>query len=211
MASVVADKPKGKRTTKRTRVPKELIYEMAHGKPVYYRDYKKVIIGTKCVEETMGSSFLQGQLVALIVTILMTQLDLRKYVVVTNELGFIYAPKSWRILDVAIFEKKNVKNELLSTKYVKTAPHIVIEVDTKADVKDGDDMFSYVSKKTDDLLDSGVEKVIWVLTESQKILIAEQGKQWAVAKWNDMIPVLEDITINLEQLINTLTSEKDAS
>ncbi len=211
MASVVADKPKGKRTTKRTRVPKELIYEMAHGKPVYYRDYKKVIIGTKCVEETMGSSFLQGQLVALIVTILMTQLDLRKYVVVTNELGFIYAPKSWRILDVAIFEKKNVKNELLSTKYVKTAPHIVIEVDTKADVKDGDDMFSYVSKKTDDLLDSGVEKVIWVLTESQKILIAEQGKQWAVAKWNDTIPVLEDITINLEQLINTLTSEKDAS
>ena len=187
MGSVVVDKPKGKRPTKRKRIPKELIYEMAHGEPIYYRDYKKVLSGKKCAEEIMGSSFLQGQLVALIVNILMTKLDLRKYVVVTNELGFIYAPKTWRILDIAIFEKKKVKHEALSTKYVKTAPKIVIEVDTKADVKDFGDMFSYLSEKTDDLLDSGVEKVLWILTESQKILIAEQGKQWIIAKWNDTI------------------------
>jgi hypothetical protein len=158
----------------------------------------------------MGSSFLQGQLVALIVSILMTKLDLlRKYVVVTNELGFISAPKSWRILDVAIFEKKNVKSELLSTKYVKTAPKIGIEIDTKADVKDFGDMFSYLSEKTDDLLDSGVEKVLWILTESQKILMAEHGKQWLIAKWNDTIPVLEDVTLNLEKLVNTLVTNKE--
>jgi hypothetical protein len=204
MANVVLEKPKVKSSSKRKRIPKELIYEMAHGKPIYYRDYKKVLAKKKSAEEVMGSSFLQGQLVALIVTILMTNLDLRKYAVLTNELGYIYAPKSWRILDIALFEKKNVKSELLSTKYVKTAPKIVIEIDTKADVKDFGDMFSYVSEKTDDLLDSGVEKVLWILTDSQKILIAEQKKQWIIAKWNDTIPVLEDLTINLEQLVNTL-------
>jgi hypothetical protein len=89
--------------------------------------------------------------------------------------------------------------------------HIVIEVDTKADVKDFGDMFSYLSEKTDDLLDSGVEKVLWILTESQKILIAEQGKQWLIAKWDDTISVLEDITINLEELVNTLTSGEEVS
>jgi len=209
MASVVLDKPKGKRPAKRKRIPKELIYEMVHGKPIYYRDYKKVLANKKSAEEIMGSSALQAQLVALIVSILISTLDLRKYVVMTNELGFIYAPKNWRILDIAIFEKKNVKSELLSTKYVKTAPNIVIEVDTKADVKDFSDMFSYLSEKTDDLLDSGVEKVLWILTKSQKILIAEQGKQWVIAKWNDTIPVLENVTINLEEIVNTLTSGEE--
>lgn len=204
MGSAVLDKSKGKRTAKRKRIPKELIYEMVRGKPIYYRDYKKVLTKKKSAEEIMGSSFLQAQLVALIVTILMTKLDLRQYVVVTNESGFMYAPKSWRVLDVAIFEKKKVKSELLSTKYVKTAPKIVIEVDTKADAKDFDDMFSYLSEKTDDLLDSGVERVLWILTESQKVFIADQGKQWGIAKWNDTIPVVEDLTINLEQLVNTL-------
>ena len=87
----------------------------------------------------------------------------------------------------------------------------ILKVDTKADVKDFGDIFSYVSEKTDDLLDSGVEKVLWILTESQKILIAEQGKQWLIAKWNDTIPVLEDITINLEELINTLASDIEVS
>lgn len=43
------------------------------------------------------------------------------------------------------------------------------------------------------------------VTESQKVLIAEQGKQWLIAKWNDTIPVVEDVAINLEEIVNTLT------
>lgn len=152
----------------------------------------------------MGSSFLQGQLVAFIVSILMSALDLRRYVVVTNEAGFIYAPKNWRILDIAVFEKERVKKELFSKKYVKTAPKVVIEVDTKAELKASDDILAYVTEKTDDLLNAGVEKVIWILTESENILIAEPDKQWIVARWRDTIPLLEDITLNLEQLVQTL-------
>jgi hypothetical protein len=72
-------------------------------------------------------------------------------------------------------------------------------------------MLSYLTDKTDDLLDSGVEKVIWILTESQKVLIAEQKKQWGIAKWNDTIPVLEEITLNLEELIKSLASGEEIS
>jgi Uma2 family endonuclease len=163
-----------------------------------------VLTKKKSAEEIMGSSFLQGQLVALLVTILMSKLDLSKYVVVTNETGFIYAPKNWRILDIAIFEKARVKKELFSKKYVKTAPKIVIEVDTKAELRASGDILSYVTEKTDDLLDAGVEKVIWILTESENVLIAEPGKQWIMARWSDTIPVIEDITLNLEELVQTL-------
>ncbi len=30
---------------KRRGIPRELIYEMRHGKPIYYRDYDKVLSG----------------------------------------------------------------------------------------------------------------------------------------------------------------------
>jgi Uma2 family endonuclease len=200
--AIVLERPKTRLKAKRKPIPKELIYEMAHSKPIYYRDYKKVLTNEKCAEEVMGSSFLQGQLVATIVGFLLSKLDIRKYVVTTNELGFIYAAKSWRVLDVAIFDRKKVKPELGSTKYVKTAPKIVIEVDTKADVKHYGDILGYLTEKTDDLLNAGVEKVIWILTETHKVFVAEQGKPWILAKWTDSIPVVDDVTMQVEQMLN---------
>jgi hypothetical protein len=208
METIVLKQPQVKRKAKRKAIPQELIYEMAHGRPIYYRDYKKVLTGEKCAEEIMGSSFLQGQLVALIVGMLMSKLDMRKYVVVTNEAGFIYAPKSWRILDIAIFERKKVKHEVGSPKYVKTAPKVVIEVDTKADVKNYGDILGYLTDKTDDLLNAGVETVIWILTETHKVCVAEQGKPWMLAKWTDAIPVVEDVTMQVDQLIKQMSAEE---
>ena len=34
----------------RRKVPKELIYEMRYGKPIYYRDYDRVLSGEKTLE-----------------------------------------------------------------------------------------------------------------------------------------------------------------
>jgi Uma2 family endonuclease len=203
----ILERPQAKRKAKRKAIPKELIYEMAHGKPIYYRDYKKVLANEKCVEEVMGSSFLQGQLVAMLVIFLGGKLNMRKYLVTTNEIGFIYAPKSWRVLDIAIFEREKVKHELGSTKYVKTAPKVVIEVDTKADLKKYGDILGYLTEKTDDLLNAGVEKVIWILTETRKVFVAEQGKPWILAKWTDLVSVVEDVTIQIDQLVNQLNAD----
>ena len=155
----------------------------------------------------MGSSLWQGELVALIVGMLMSKLDIRKYVITTNETGFIYAPKSWRVLDIAIFERKKVKHELRSTKYAKTAPKVVIEVDTKADVKDYGDILGYLTEKTDDLLNAGVEKVIWILTDTHKVVVAEQGNPWILAKWTDPVHVVEDLTIQIDQLVKQLDAD----
>jgi len=205
---MVLEQPQGKTKAKRKAIPKALIYEMRHGKPIYYRDYKKVLTNEKCLEEVMGSSSLQGQLVAWIVWFLLSKLNVRKYAVMSNETGFIYAPRSWRLLDIAIFDKKTLKPELLSTKYVKTAPKVVIEVDTKADLKNYGDILGYLTEKTEDLLKVGLEKVIWILTDTRKVVVAEQGKTWLLAKWNDVIPVVDDVTIQVEELVNSMTEEE---
>jgi len=51
MKTLVSDKEK--RTGRK--VPEELIYEMRHGEPIYYRDYGRVLSGGKTLEEIVGS------------------------------------------------------------------------------------------------------------------------------------------------------------
>ena len=68
-----------------------------------------------------------------------------------------------------------------------------------------------VTDKTDDLLDAGVEKVIWILTESENVLIAEPDKHWIMARWSDTIEDIDEITLNLEQLVQTLARTRKKS
>ena len=101
-----------KPASKRKTILKELIYEMRHGKPIYYRDYDKVLSGEKSLEEVMGSGLLQARLITLIFKVLIERLDFHKYEVYTNELGFKFAPRSWRNLDIALLTRKRLKNTL---------------------------------------------------------------------------------------------------
>ena len=77
-AKVTGKKAKG------GRVPKELIYEMRHGRPIYYRDYGKVLSGEKTLEEVMGSSKIQWIIVSLIIRFLINNLPPERYEVATN-------------------------------------------------------------------------------------------------------------------------------
>lgn len=185
---------------KRRKIPKELIYEMARGSPIYYRDYDKVLTGGKTLEEVMGSSGLQSYLIILILNLLLSKLSGR-YVVLSNEVGFKFSPKSWRSLDIAIFEKEKVKDSLLKDEYITVPPKVVIEVDTKADLKKHGDVIHYINEKTDDLLGSGVERVIWVLTKERKVMVAEKGKRWFITDWDDEINYTENIKFSINQLL----------
>ena len=185
---------------KRRKIPKELIYEMARGSPIYYRDYDKVLTGGKTLEEVMGSSGLQSYLIILILNLLLSKLSGR-YVVLSNEVGFKFSPTSLRNLDIAIFEKEKVKDSLLKDEYIAVPPKVVIEVDTKADLKKHGDVIHYINEKTDDLLGSGVERVIWVLTKERKVMVAEKGKRWFITDWDDEINYTENIKFSINQLL----------
>ncbi|WP_457623715.1 hypothetical protein [Persephonella sp.] len=105
------------------------------------------------------------------------------------------------MLDIAIFNKKKLLKEGLTDRYTKTPPEVVIEVDTKADLRKYGDMLSYMKEKTQDLLNAGVKKVIWYTTDDKKVMVAEKNKRWFITDWNDTINVIDDIDLNIEDLL----------
>ncbi len=137
---------------KRRGIPKELIYEMRYGSPIYYRDYNKVLSGEKSLEEVMGSSKLQWIIIYLIFSYLISRMDKKRYVIATNEAGFQWAPKTWRNLDIAIFNKEKLLKEGINDKYANTPPDVVIEIDTKADLRKYGDFMNYAREKMQDLI-----------------------------------------------------------
>ena len=188
-----------KKTKTRKRVPKYLIYEMRKGSPIYYRDYDKVISGEKTTEEIMGSSELQSIFVSIILKWLYKQINDKKYFIALNEIGYKFAPRSWYNLDIAIIEKDKLKK--ISDKYLTIPPKVVIEIDTKADLRKFENPQDYFHRKTQDLLDSGVEKVIWIFTQDKKVWVAEKGKRWIITDWNDTIDVIDNLKLNIENLL----------
>ncbi len=235
-------------------IPEQLIYEMVNGKAIYYKGYEDYLSGKKQIEELMGSSYIQSLIITNLVIFLGINLP-KSYQVLTNEIGLQFSKKSWRAADIAIIEKKKLKASDKGNKYIKKAPKIVIEIDTKANIEDVracwefafganavkfcfgqgvtndysrsymseeqrstkhnltrvaqrvnsrhalNDVLGYFHKKTDELLDFGVEKVIWIFTDSQKVMIATQGKNWETHDWNKNILILEKIEANIQQLI----------
>ncbi len=175
-----------------------LTYEKVRGKPIYYRDYKKVLKGELPPEAVMGSSELQAVIIAMILKYLFKVLP-KDYITLTNEIGFIHAPNSFRSLDIAIYRKEDLKKP--KDKYTETPPLVVIEIDTKADLSKYGSFEEYVYEKTQDLLDAGVGRVIWYMSKVKKVLIAQKGKDWVVKDWGSDVEVLERVKLNVGELL----------
>ena len=201
METLVASKttnPKSKR------VPDALIYEIDEGKPIYYRGYRAVLSGKLKIEDIMGSSKKQSLLVGELFFLL--KLSLRQYFYFfTNELGIKFG-KSSRSADIAlVLKSKMAFDEAWEDKYASTMPDIIIEVDIKADLTDMPDASNYFFKKTEQLLNNGTSKVIWIFTESETIMVAEQGKaRWEIMKWTEDVEVSHGFSFNIPQLLAQL-------
>ncbi len=195
MGVAVTEKTK-ERGEKRGGLLKLLTYEVVNGKPIYYRGYRDVLTGKKTPEEVMGASFFHADLVGALVWFLRDRLK-DKYRVVAGELGY-FVGEGWRNLDVAVFRYEDVKDKLRSKSYIDVAPVLVIEVDTHGDVENE---MAYITDKIEALLRSGVEKVVWIFTDSEKILIAERGKDWVITGWDKDIGLIEGVKLNVENLL----------
>lgn len=183
---------------------KELIYEMDEGNPIYYRGYKKVLLGTRKLEEIMGDSSLQAWMkgkIFLVLSLLLSELD---YELTVGEHGLTLGKKSWRAADIAIFKKQNLK---LNKHYSKQAPEIVIEIDTKAEIENLGEALEYYDKKTGQLLDFGVKKVIWIFTDSKKIRVLSKNKPALNLNWEEDIPVIEEITFNILKIFEQFNQD----
>ncbi len=184
----------------RARLRRALVYEMWHGKPVYHAGYQDVLCGRKTVEQAGSSSIVQSRLVTRLIGYLSTSLDMNTFAVLGNELGIQFGKSDWRACDVAIFTLADLADQD-ETKYAWVAPKVAIEVDTKADLDSLDSPFDYYERKTTQLLDFGVEKVIWLFTKSQKVWIAEANKDWIIRDWSQSVPVLADCQFVPDELM----------
>ena len=181
------------------KVPEYLVWEVLDGQPLYRRGYKDVLRKLKTTEEIMGTSSWQSLLCDYIVRLLHKHLDEAQYDVLINELG-VHLEKGDNVsTDISIV--KRLTAEQITKKYAGFAPKIVIEVDLDIDTENINEL-EYLHKKTQKLLDFGVEKVIWVLTVSEKVVVATPQHDWLTINWNRDIEILDGIVFNVTKFLS---------
>jgi Uma2 family endonuclease len=191
---------KNPKRSKTKHIPESLIYEIIDGKPFYYKGYKDVLSNKKTFEEIMGASGLQSYIIYYLLRILYAKLDEDKYVFLTNEIGSHLDTNNNLSGDIYIYETKQLPAEKINIHYVDVAPKIAIEIDIRVDLSDEKD-FGYVFTKTHKLLDFGVEKVFWIFTKHQKVIIAVKDQDWITKDWNQEIELLDSVFFNIGQFL----------
>ncbi len=181
-------------------IPKSLIYETLNGRHLYRKGYREILKKKLKPENIMGSSSLQAAIVSLLNTFLSNQLP--NYFSFTNEPGLHLDLNENISNDIALFLEDD--EIILNEKYFNTPPRIVVEVDVKIDLENITSEEEYVFEKTARMLDFGVEKVIWVLSKTRKIVVAERLNQnWIVTNWQQEIEVTDDCKFILNELLKT--------
>lgn len=176
-------------------VPENLVYEIMDGKPIYYKDYREVLAGKKSISEIMGSSSLQALIVFYLSVFIGKFIDEDTYTVLTSEAGLHIDHKNNLANDIAIFEQRVLTPDKISKKYANVPPQMVIEIDIDADVEDMTET-GYIYKKTQKLLDFGVKRVFWVLTEAQVVMIAT-AERIETLSWHRDIELMNGQQFNI--------------
>jgi Uma2 family endonuclease len=192
-------------TTTTQTIPKSLIYEEFGGRVYYRKGYRKVLLGLKKEDEIMGSSIFQSLIIQAVVFYLKSTIPKKQYWVPTNEAGLhLYRNKNFAN-DISIIEKTKLANPS-SDKYNDIPPKVIIEVDVKIDTKtenedEGGTEADYILQKSHELLDFGVEVIVWVLTKSRQILVMRSHKNVEVYSWSDTLSLFEDYSFCLQQIL----------
>ncbi len=179
---------------KKEKIPDYLIYEVMDGKPYYRKGYKDVINKTKTVEEIMGSSSLQFILIDYLLGIIYGFIDRSKYYIATNEAGLHLSKNNNLANDIAIYSSTILTPDKIVNRYADVPPQLVIEIDTKID---GENNNVAINLKTQKLLNFGVERVIWIFTENQKVMIATSGEDWVIKDWNKDVEIMNGNIFNI--------------
>lgn len=182
------------------KVPAYLIKEVLNGIPIYYKGYKAVLRKEKTLESIVGSSGLQVFILRYFSYLWIRQLDENQFYIFTGETGMHLDVNNNLSGDVMIYEQSKLPVSKIDTHYLDVPPKIDIEIDVNIDTTDFTEQ-TYIYQKTDRLLSWGVEKVIWVLSASKKVIVAEQGKDWLLVDWSKDIEIIDGIKFNISQYL----------
>ena len=183
------------------RTPDVLIYEELQGRKLYRKGYEQFLNHTKTIEEIMGCSSLQGVLVSILLRYLYTHTDEDAYEIFTNEAGLHVSLGNNLSGDIILYDANDARQYQYDNHYFNVAPKMVIEIDVKIEAE-GSDVETYWTKKTETLLDFGVEKVIWVFSEEKTIIIAEPNKKWIIQNWTSDFELIPRHIVNIQKMID---------
>jgi hypothetical protein len=176
------------------RIPAALIHEIIDGKPIYRKGYREVLAETKTIEEIMGASTLQNTIIEFILRFLFRKLDEKRYRILTNEQGIHLDLRSNVSGDIVIFDSEKLPVKSADKHYASVPPKVQIEVDIDADIEAFGTPDNYIYTKTEKLLNFGAEKVIWIMSDSKKVLVATPNENWQVIDWHKEIEIIEGIS-----------------
>lgn len=183
-----------------SKVPTYLVKEILDEIPVYYKGYKAVVRKEKTLEDIMGASGLQIFIIRYLFRLLDRNLDENLFYVFTGE-GGLHLDKGNNLSgDVLVFEKSVLTPDLIDTHYLNIPPLIDIEVDVEIDNSTFSD-FEYIQKKTKKLLEFGTQKVIWILTKTKTIIVAEPNQDWLMIDWAKDVEILNKINFNIQNYL----------
>ncbi|TDE11588.1 Uma2 family endonuclease [Dyadobacter psychrotolerans] len=187
-------------------IPSVLIHEIIDGKPLYRKGYREVLAKTKKIEDIMGSSSLQAFLITYLTIWIGRQIDDDKYFILTNEAGLHIDNGNNLAGDLLIFDNRTLTIDKINKHYADVPPKISIEVDIDIALDEWTE-HSYMSLKTKKLLDFGVQKVIWFLTASKKVMIAVPQGDWQLRDWDKDVEILDGIICNVGNYLKEKGSE----
>lgn len=182
--------------SKKPKIPAFLVKEELDGVLLYYKGYREVLKGNKKLEDIMPSSGIHALIVTYLTLLLGARLNRQLYRVLTGEVGNTSGLKKKSGLDVAIFEKKILTPDKINRHFTSVPPKIVLEVDVDVE-SENLTQEEIIHLRTRKLLESGVEKVIWIFTLSQMIMIAEKDKDWITFGWDREVEILDGVTFNI--------------
>ncbi|WP_332368774.1 Uma2 family endonuclease [Spirosoma telluris] len=143
----------------------------------------------------MGSSSLRAIIVYYLTGFISRFIDEDTYNVLVNEAGLHLDHRTNLANDIAIFEQTVLPGNRISKKYADVPPKIAIEVDIEADVAEMTET-GYIYKKTRKLFDFGVQKIIWVLTDAQVVMIATPERIETV-NWDKDVEIMDGNAFNI--------------
>lgn len=186
------------RPARKRKVPDYLVKEMIDGIPFYYPGYRQVLSKKKTIEDIMGYSGLQAFIIEYFTYHVLNQLDLKKYRIFSGETGNHLGYRNNLSLDISIFERRVLTPQKVTNKYVDVPAYCVIEVDLQAEWEEGSmSDVEFIGLKTNKLFEFGTQKLIWILSKSKKVIVAEPGKRWEIIDWGEDIDLIEGISFNV--------------
>ncbi len=182
------------------KIPKKLVYEVMDGEPIYYKGYQDVLKGTKSLEEIMGASGMQSAIIQYIMGLLFRNIDESKYWFFTGESGVHIDHRNNIAHDVAVYSVDVLLPSAIDVRYLEVPAEIAIEIDVKADLSKPKD-YNYVQRKTDKILQFGTKKVIWIFTDTHKIMIAESNTSWQIYDWDKDLELYQGVMFNVKNYL----------